>query len=54
MSVQTVPHLVWPPAQAHRPALQTNPGSHSLPHVPQLVAVVFRSTQLAPQGVKPV
>ena len=49
--VQTPVQYVKPAMQVHAPAMQLDTPEHVVPHVPQFVELVCRSTQLAPQSV---
>src|SRR6185312_2188088 len=53
VSVQVVPHAVWPPSQTQLPATQLWPSLHMTPHAPQLCASLVRSRQPSPHDVFP-
>jgi hypothetical protein len=47
------PHDCWPAGQPQTPPEQPWPAGHTVPQVPQLVALVWVSVQLLPQVIVP-
>lgn len=47
------PQSAPPEGHTHTPAAHVCPAPHGVPHVPQLVLLLFRSTQAPPQFISP-